>query len=234
MVLQVTLKNLPLILFAHTHSSEKHASETSNVRYVHSNQSLACLMSQLCQLTKHVHAVSTSLWQIRHTMCGKPCCIHMPGKMTKLYPATKAILTPQSLKMTCTVEQILSYQHTWQNPTGGGKETFLSITDIPLSTEMMVLEWPKRRWRDHTNLAAGASITSTCKAWDMDRTSVHMLQLQNHPVDFEDVWQWAIQYGLEGPGDWIPMQGEIYRTHPDRQWANPASCTMGTGSLSQG
>jgi len=61
-----------------------------------------------------------------------------------------------------------------------------------------------------------------------------MLQLQNHPVDFEDVLQWAIRYGLHGPGDRIPVEGKIYRTHPDRQWANPASCTMCTGSFSRG
>ena len=55
MVLQVPLKNLPLNnLLADTHSSEKHASETRNVRYVHSNQSLAFRKSQLGHVTKYV------------------------------------------------------------------------------------------------------------------------------------------------------------------------------------
>jgi hypothetical protein len=117
--------------------------------------------------------------------------------------------------------------------TDGGKETSLSITDIPLSTEMMALGWPKRRWRDHTNLAAGASITSPITQKIRRKClSVRIPQLQNHPVDFEDVLQWAIRYWLDGPGDRNLVEGEIYRTHPDRHWANPASCTMGTASLS--
>jgi hypothetical protein len=45
-------------------------------------------------------------------------------------------------------------------PGGGGKETSLSITGILVSTEMVALGRPKWRWRDHINLAAGASITS--------------------------------------------------------------------------
>jgi len=74
----------------------------------------------------------------------------------------------------------------------------------------------------------------TYNAEDMEKMSVRILQLQNHPVDFEDVLQWAIRYWLDGPGDRNLVEGEIYRTHPDRHWANPASCTMGTASLSRG
>jgi hypothetical protein len=37
----------------------------------------------------------------------------------------------------------------------------------------------------------------------------------------------ATCYGLDGPGG-----GEIFRTHPDRPWAHPASYEMGTGFLS--
>jgi hypothetical protein len=41
-------------------------------------------------------------------------------------------------------------------------------------------------------------------------------------------------YGVDGPGTEFRW-GEIFRTLPKRQWgAHPASCTMGTGSLSRG
>jgi hypothetical protein len=103
-------------------------------------------------------------------MSAKPRCLHMPGKMIKLDPATKAILTPQNLKMTCTVEEIQYTNTLGQNRPGGG--VVLSITDIPLSTEMMVLGRPKRRWRDNANVAAQAPNTSPYNAEDMGRMSV--------------------------------------------------------------
>jgi hypothetical protein len=39
----------------------------------------------------------------------------------------------------------------------------------------------------------------------------------------------ATGYGLDGPG--IESRWGIFRTCPDRAWAHPASCTMGTGSF---
>ena len=162
-------------------------------------------------------------------MSGKPCCLHMPGKKIKLYPATKAILWHhrQSENDTYSRTDTIIPTH-MAKPTGGESLSIL------LSTNMMVFGRPKRRWRDHTNLAARASITTPYNAEDMDKMSVRILHLQNHPVDFEDVLQWAILYGLDGPGDRIPVEGQIYRIHPDRHWANPTSCTIGAGSLSQG
>ena len=39
----------------------------------------------------------------------------------------------------------------------------------------------------------------------------------------------ATRYGLNGPGDRIPVGGELFRTRPDRPWgAHPASYTIGT------
>jgi hypothetical protein len=37
-------------------------------------------------------------------------------------------------------------------------------------------------------------------------------------------------HGLDGPGIESRL-GSIFRTCPDRPWAHPASCTMGTGSF---
>ena len=42
----------------------------------------------------------------------------------------------------------------------------------------------------------------------------------------------ATGYGLDGPGIESRWGGEIFRTCPDSSRAQPASCTMGTGSFS--
>jgi hypothetical protein len=41
----------------------------------------------------------------------------------------------------------------------------------------------------------------------------------------------ATGYGLDGPMIEFRWRGEIFRTCPDRPWAHPASCTLGTGSV---
>jgi len=165
-------------------------------------------------------------------MSGKPCCLHMPGKMIKLYPATKAILWHhrQSENYTYSRTDTIKPTHL-AKPTGGGGEaiTFHSLIDQDdgIWTAKTTMERPhKPRSQDlnhHTYNAEG-----------MDKMYVRILHLQNHPVDFEDVLQWAIPYGLGGPGDRIPVEGQSYRIHPDRHWANPASRTVATGSLSRG
>ena len=44
----------------------------------------------------------------------------------------------------------------------------------------------------------------------------------------------ATRYGLDGPGDRIPVGGEIFHTRPDRPWGPPSLLYNGVPGLSRG